>query len=65
MVSLLVWLAVIVIVCIVVWFLLNQLDLPPPAQKIITIVIVIFIAVVAIAILLQIGSGGLHLPSLK
>lgn len=62
--TLLIWLAIIVIVILVVWFLLSKISLPEPAGTIIQIAIVVFVAIVVIGFLLQAGSGGLHLPRL-
>lgn len=62
--ELLVWLAVIVIVAIVAWWLINQIGLPEPAQKIITIVFVVVLAVLLISVLLGltgVGGGGINL----
>jgi heme A synthase len=63
MVSLLVYLVIIVIVCIFLYWLLQQVDLPEPLKKIAMIVLVAIGLIVLIGILLQFaGGGGLHLP---
>ncbi len=51
--SLIVWLGIIAIVCVVGWFLLSQMSLPDPIKKIIVIVLVIIVGVVAIVFLLR------------
>lgn len=53
MIELVVWLAVLIILVIVAWYLLSQITLPEPAGQIIRIVIVVVIAVVAIGVLLS------------
>jgi hypothetical protein len=65
MIELLVWLAVLVIVVLVVWYLLQQMGLPEPAQRIITIVLVVIVAVIAIGILLQFAGIGGGFPRLR
>lgn len=55
--SLLVSLAILAIVIIVVWFILNQLPIPEPARNIVTIVLVVVVAVVAIGILLNLSGN--------
>lgn len=57
MVGLLVTFAVLVIVIVVVWYLLQQLPLPEPAQRIIQIALVVVVAVVVIGYLLQFSGG--------
>lgn len=56
--SLVIYLGIIVILIVVVWFLLTQINLPEPIGKIVMIVIVIFVAVIAIGLLLQLGGHG-------
>ena len=58
MVELLVWLAVLVIVLIVAWWILSQITLPEPAAKVVRIVIVVVVAVVAISVLLSLTGVG-------
>lgn len=66
MITLLVYLVIIVIVCIFLWWLLTQVDLPEPLKRIATIVLVAIGVIVLIGILLQFaGGGGLHLPALR
>jgi hypothetical protein len=63
MVEILVYLAVLVIVIAVAYWLLGRLTLDPMIRNIINIVFVVVVAVVAIVILLQLtGVGG---PSLR
>lgn len=63
LVSLLVWLAVLVIVVLVAYWVLNQLPLDPMAKQIITICFVVVVAIIAIGILLRMsGSTIVHLP---
>jgi hypothetical protein len=59
LVDLIIYLAVIVIVILVVWFLLSQINLPPPMGQIVTIVLVVLVAVIAIIILLNFLHGGM------
>jgi heme A synthase len=62
MLDILVYLAVFVILAIVIWWLLSQLELPEPLRKIIGIVIVVIGAVILIGILLNFtGHGGIPL----
>jgi hypothetical protein len=63
MLEILIYLAVIVIVVLVVWFLLSQLALPEPIGKIVNIALVVIVAIVVIGILLQFGGGGI--PKLR
>ena len=58
MVELLVYLAILVIVILVVWFLLSKIALPEPAGTIIQVAIVVIVAV-AIYILRHLGALGL------
>lgn len=58
LVTLIVWVAVLIIVLLVLWWLLQQLPLDPMAQKIITIAVVVIVAVVAIAFLLKFSGAG-------
>lgn len=64
MISLLVTFAIIVIVIVVVWYLLQQLPLPDPAQKIIQIALVIVVAIVVIWLLMGLG-GQASFPHLR
>jgi branched-subunit amino acid permease len=60
--TLLVYLAVFVIVVILIWWLLQQITLPDPLGKILTIVLVVVAAVILIGILLSFtGHGGIRL----
>ncbi len=58
MIDLLVYLAVAIIVFLVVWWLLQQLSLPEPLAKIVTIVLVVVGAVIAIGFLLHFAGVG-------
>lgn len=60
MVEILVYLAVVVIVVLVVWYLLSQLSLPEPIGKIVNIALVVIVAVVLIGILLNLS--GVNIP---
>lgn len=62
--DILIWFAILVIIVIVLWFLLNQFPLPEPAGRIVTIAIVVVVAVIAIGFLLQFAGGG-HWPRLR
>jgi heme A synthase len=62
MIELLVYLAVFVIVVIVIWYILSQLTLPEPLNKILMIVLVVVGAVILIGLLLNLtGHGGIPL----
>jgi heme A synthase len=66
MIALLVYLVIIVIVVIFLYWLLSQVPLPPPLQKIATIVLVAIGVIVLIGLLLQFSGGGsLHMPRLQ
>jgi hypothetical protein len=65
MIDLVVWLGILVIVIVVVWFLLSQLDLPEPIRKIVIIVCVVVAAAVAIGFLLQLTGSSGRLPRLR
>ncbi len=66
MITLLIYLVVLVIVVIFLYWLLQQVALPEPANKIAMIVLVAIMVIVLIGILLQFaGGGGLHLPSIR
>jgi uncharacterized protein YhhL (DUF1145 family) len=51
--------AVLVIVVVFLWWLLQQLPLPGPANQIIQIAIVAVVVVVVIGLLLQYSGGSL------
>lgn len=62
MIELLIYLAILVIVVMVVWYLLQQMGLPEPAQRIITIALVVVVAIIVIGVLLNFaGMGGIPL----
>ena len=66
MIQLLVYLTVFVILAILVWWILQQVALPEPLNRIILIVFVVIGAIVLISLLLSAtGSGGLHMPTLR
>ena len=66
MIQLLVYLTVFVILMILVWWILQQVALPEPLNRIILIVFVVIGAIVLISLLLSAtGSGGLHMPTLR
>lgn len=58
MVELLIYLVVLVVVAIFLYWLLTQLPLPPPLDKIATIVVVAIGVIVLIGILWSFSSGG-------
>jgi len=58
MLDILVYLGVFVIIAILVWWLLSQVSLPEPLQKIVTIVFVVICAVVLIGFLMQVTGVG-------
>jgi heme A synthase len=66
MIALLVYLVIIVIVCIFLWWLMQQVQLPEPLRRIATIVLVAIGVIVLIGLLLQFSGGGsLHMPRLQ
>lgn len=56
--DIIIYLAILVIVILVVWYLLTKITLPEPAGTIIQIAIVVIVAVVVIGFLLQMQGGG-------
>lgn len=58
MLDILVYLAVFIILVILIWWLLQQISLPEPLGKIVTIVFVVVCAVVLIGLLLQVTGVG-------
>lgn len=65
MIAMLVYLVILVIVVIFLWWLLHQVPLPPPLDKIATIVLVAIGVIVLVTLMLQFAGGGLHLPKLQ
>lgn len=64
--DILIYFAVLVIVVVVLWYLLQQVPLPEPAGKLIQIAIVVVVAVIVIGFLLNFGGGhGASLPHLR
>ena len=62
MIDLLIYLAIIVILAIVIWWVLSQVPLPEPLKQILMIVIVVIGAVILIGLLLNFtGHGGFAL----
>ncbi len=63
MIDLLVYLAIIVILAIVIWWVLSQVPLPDPLKRVLTIVIVVVGTIILIALLLNFAHGdhSLHL----
>ena len=64
MIELLVYLVILVIVCIFLYWLMSQIPLPEPLQKIAIIVLVAIGVIVLIGLLLHFAGigGGLRLP---
>jgi heme A synthase len=64
MVALLIYLVILVIVAIFIYWLIQQVPLPPPLQKIAMIVLVAIGVIVLIGILLQFAGvdTGLRIP---
>lgn len=59
MMDLLVYLAVFIILAVLIWWLLQQVTLPEPLNKIVMIVFVVICAIVLIGFLLNVtGHGG-------
>jgi hypothetical protein len=66
MVALLVYLVILVVVVIFLYWLMQQMALPEPLNKIVMIVLVAVGVIALIGILLQFaGGGGLHFPQLR
>ncbi len=62
MIDLLVYLAIIVILAIVIWWVLSQVPLPAPLKQILMIVVVVIGAIILVGILLNFtGHGGIPL----
>jgi hypothetical protein len=57
LVDLLILLGILGVVVVAAWFVLQQIALPEPIQKILIIVLVILAAVIAVAILLSLRGG--------
>ena len=63
MIELIVYVVILVVVAIFLWWLMQQIPLPEPLQKIATIVLVAVGVIVLIGILYQFaGSGSFRLP---
>jgi hypothetical protein len=63
MMEILVYLVILVIVVIFLYWLMSQVPLPEPLQKIATIVLVAIGVIVLVGLLLQFaGGGGFKLP---
>jgi len=58
MLDILVYLAIFIILAILVWWLLSQVTLPEPLNKIVMIVFVVICAVVLIGFLLNMTGVG-------
>ena len=58
MLDILVYLAIFVIIAVLIWWLLQQISLPEPLGKIVTIVFVVVCAVVLIGMLMQVTGVG-------
>lgn len=65
MIELLVYLAIFVILAIVVFWVLSQLPLPEPLNRIVQIVFVVIGAIVLIVILLNFAHMGGGLPAIR
>lgn len=58
MIDLIVYLAVLVIVFILIWWILSQLPLPEPIGRIVQIVLVVVAAIILISLLLNLSGHG-------
>lgn len=58
MIDILIMLGVLAIFCVVAWFVISQMNLPEPIQKIVIIILVIVAGVLAIGFLLSFQGGG-------
>jgi hypothetical protein len=57
LVSLLVYVAILAIVLIAFWYIIQQIAMPPPIRQIVIIVFVVIIAIVSIYILVNLVHG--------
>jgi hypothetical protein len=58
MISILVWLVILCIVCALAYWIITQIPLPAPIQKIATVVIVVVFVIAIIYMLLPLTQGG-------
>jgi hypothetical protein len=58
LITLIVWIAVLAIVVVAAWYILQQVPLPDPIRRIVLIAMVAVVAVVAIIVLLQFAHMG-------
>lgn len=58
MLDILVYLAIFIILAILIWWLLQQVSLPEPLGKIVTIVFVVICAVILIGMMMQVTGVG-------
>ena len=61
MIDILVYLAIFAIVAILVWYVLQQVPLPPPLKQILLIVVVVIGGIILIDILLNFTGYGVPL----
>ncbi len=61
MIDIMIYLAILAIVCLVVWWLLSQMNLPEPIGQIIRIAAVVIVACIVVGILLNLGGHGNYL----
>jgi hypothetical protein len=57
LINLLIYVAILAIVLIAFWYILNQVALPPPIRQIVIIVFVVVVAIIAIYVLLGLVRG--------
>lgn len=58
LINLLIFVAILAIVCVAAWFILSQIEMTEPIRKIVMIVAVAVVAIIAIILLLQLGGGA-------
>lgn len=58
MISILIYLLIICILCALAWWIVTQLPLPAPIQKIATVVIVVIFVIAIIWLLLPLAGTG-------
>lgn len=58
MISVLIYLLIICILCALAWWIVTQLPLPAPIQKIATVVIVVIFVIAIIWLLLPLAGTG-------
>jgi hypothetical protein len=58
MISILIWLLILCIICALAWWIITQLPLPAPIQKVAQVVIVVIFVIAIIYMLLPLAGGA-------